>query len=464
LRRARSLERQRHVELVRTHEDASCTAQQNRLELASPRDAAGHFQQLAQGRPEGDLIGSGPAHIAGEAEEPWASRTFGTDPGISGSADAQDLEHVDQRFDVVDDRGFAEHTGLHRERRLVSRLAAESFDRVEDRGLFPADVRAPAFTDLDVEVEPVTQDVFSEEPASACRVDSVHQALVGQRIFTAQVNEAFLATGGIGRDGHGLDQPEGISFHQGPVLEGAGLRFIRVADQVMRPHRLARHRVPLPPRGKRRASPPHQLRVVDFADHTFRAQIDRPPKGLVAAGRAILIQTRGIDGVDPPEQPQIRVTCLRDSGMGSGGRLEITRQNLTHRCSGHSPEQPVHRVLSGDLQQRSRRLIAEAEARAPKPYGAVVGNHVVITLRPMVVCGPYRPLQLRAQFRRTLAAAPDVITDVQHSAGARHGGEQSVEGHNAVGVGRRNGQPLADVVERALADPAHAGLNRLERW
>ena len=62
-----------------------------------------------------------------------------------------------------------------------------------------------------------------------------------------------------------------------------------------------------------------------------------------------------------------------------------------------------------------------------------------------------------------LAPAGDVVADVQHPPRARHGGEQRVEGGHAVGVRRRHRQPLADVVQRALADPADARLHRLQR-
>jgi hypothetical protein len=71
--------------------------------------------------------------------------------------------------------------------------------------------------------------------------------------------------------------------------------------------------------------------------------------------------------------------------MGRVVALRSPDKHLSRRCGGHSSEQSVYRVLSGDLQQRRRRLIAEAEARAAEPHGAVVGNHVVITLRPVVV-------------------------------------------------------------------------------
>ena len=52
-----------------------------------------------------------------------------------------------------------------RERRLVARLAAVALDRLEDRRLLAADVRACALADLDVEAEALAEHVVAEEAA-----------------------------------------------------------------------------------------------------------------------------------------------------------------------------------------------------------------------------------------------------------------------------------------------------------
>ena len=59
--------------------------------------------------------------------------------------------------------GLPKTPDLHRERRLVAGLAPEAFDRVEDRGLFAADVRPAAAPDLDVEPNAVPHDVGAKE-------------------------------------------------------------------------------------------------------------------------------------------------------------------------------------------------------------------------------------------------------------------------------------------------------------
>src|SRR5260221_2750156 len=48
---------------------------------------------------------------------------------------------------------------------------------------------------------------------------------------------SLLARRGVAGDGHPLDHRERVLFHEHAILEGARLRLIGVADQVMRPMR-----------------------------------------------------------------------------------------------------------------------------------------------------------------------------------------------------------------------------------
>ena len=58
--RAGPLERQRHVERVRAHEDAGGAAEQDRPDRAAARHAAAELEELAKRRPERDLVDAGP--------------------------------------------------------------------------------------------------------------------------------------------------------------------------------------------------------------------------------------------------------------------------------------------------------------------------------------------------------------------------------------------------------------------
>ena len=72
-----------------------------------------------------------------------------------------DVRHVAERLDVVDD-GRRLVQALHgRERRAQPRLAAEPLERVEQRGLLTADVRAGAAVQHDVEVVVGAEDALA---------------------------------------------------------------------------------------------------------------------------------------------------------------------------------------------------------------------------------------------------------------------------------------------------------------
>src|SRR5207245_3556051 len=107
----------------------------------------------------------GAGGVPRDAEQLRTGRLAGADGGERRAAFEGDVEDVDQCFNIVDGGRLAEETRLHRERRLVARLAAFPFDRIEQGGLLAADVGAGAATDLDVEAQPLPQDVVAEEAA-----------------------------------------------------------------------------------------------------------------------------------------------------------------------------------------------------------------------------------------------------------------------------------------------------------
>ncbi|MEZ5251571.1 MAG: hypothetical protein R2713_20875 [Ilumatobacteraceae bacterium] len=122
-----------------------------------------------------------------------------------------DRQHVGEGLDVVDERRLAEQPGVHRERRLVARLAAETLDRVEDRRLLAADVG----TGADEHVEGTRSrphHVVAEQPVLGGDLDGSTQRLLRPRVLAAQVHVPLLATGGERRDRHRLDERERIAL------------------------------------------------------------------------------------------------------------------------------------------------------------------------------------------------------------------------------------------------------------
>src|SRR6185437_16779060 len=114
-------------------------------------------------RREGQLVHAGPRDVAADAEQLGPGRVAAPNPRERRSAAKHDLRNVRQRFDVVDDSWQTEQPSLRGKGRLVARLAAIAFDRVEDRRLLATDVRAGAAADLDIEAHPAPKNVVAQK-------------------------------------------------------------------------------------------------------------------------------------------------------------------------------------------------------------------------------------------------------------------------------------------------------------
>ena len=197
---------------------------------APSRGAAGHVDRLGERDAVLGLIHPGMLDVTGQTEQPRPRRAFGAERGVGVGPELEDLEHVEQRLDVVDRRRTSEHAVGHRERRLVARLAALALDRVEQRGLLPADVGAGAAAQLDVEGEARVHDVRPEQGGRPRLLDRLVQVFRRPRVLASDVQVAGLRPRGEPGDRERLDQGERIVLHEHAILEGAGLRFVCVGD------------------------------------------------------------------------------------------------------------------------------------------------------------------------------------------------------------------------------------------
>ena len=105
--------------------------------------------------------------------------------------------------------------------------------------------------------------------------------------------------------------------------------------------------------------------------------------------------------------------------------------------------------------ERGRSAVALAEARAPVPRRRAVVGQLALAAEAL--------LELGDQLVGAVAAAGDVLADVDDPRGPGLDGEHRVERRDAVRVGRRQRQPAAELVEAAGADPADPLLQRPER-
>jgi hypothetical protein len=198
----------------------------------------------------------------------------------------------------------------------------------------------------------------------------VLHARLREWVLAAHVQVALLAAGRVGGDRHRLHHGERVALHQHAVLEGPGLGLVGVADQVVRPARLARDRVPLASHRERGAAAPDEAGVHHLADDALRAELERAPQRVVAAVGAVVVQALGIDRADTTQQAQARVARLRrrrGCQLGRGG----AGQDGDHALGVDADELALQRRLAGLGEQGGGRAVALPQARAAQPRGAV---------------------------------------------------------------------------------------------
>ena len=151
------------------------------------RDPARALDQVAERLAERDLVDARPLDVPGEAEQLRPGRVL-VPISCGSSASVRYISEVSAYAGppwastgrmlisvstLLTTVGLPNTPTCHRERRLGPRLAAEALDRVEDRGLLAADVGAGAAADLDVEREPVVEDVLTQVAVVAGGLDRV---------------------------------------------------------------------------------------------------------------------------------------------------------------------------------------------------------------------------------------------------------------------------------------------------
>ena len=350
--------------------------------------------------------------------------------------------------------GFANSPDDDGEGRLVAGLAPIALDRLEDRGLLAADVRTRPLAHLDVERESLTEHVVSEIPAPPRFGQRSAEHMVRVRILTAQVDEPLVAIRCVGRDRHRLDQRERVSLHDHPVLERAGLGLVGVADQVMRACRLPCHRLPFHTCRERGAAPALKLRVLELTDDALGPELERAPQRGVTAVRTVLVEARGLGAADAAQQAQALVALLRHGGSWSRRRLAAGEQSEHVRRRGRRGDAFL-RVVARHRQHCGRSPVALAEARAAIPGRGTVVGKLALPAEAL--------LDLRDQILGAVAAAGEVLADVDDARGSRLHREQCIERGDTVGVCRRDRQTRTDVIEASGADPADSLLQRPQR-
>ena len=286
-RRTRAFERERRCRALRARRSGPRRRRAARPAGCRSGDAAGQVEQLARASRR-----TAPRRHRAERRVRETQNSFvPVDVRAAGCRERvapvqHDRQHVDQRLDVVHDRGLAEQPDLDRERRLVARLASIALDRVEQRGLLTADVGAGAAADLDVEGEPWPRMSSPSSPRRAAarwRAAAVAARAGTRRAGRGSPVRAPIAYAG---DRHRLDERERVALHQHAVLERARLGLVGVGNEVVGARPWAATACHLRPVGN--AAPPRPTRPAASRPRRSppTARSRRPAQRVVAAVRA----------------------------------------------------------------------------------------------------------------------------------------------------------------------------------
>src|SRR5262249_47841748 len=156
-------------------------------------------------------------HMSRKAIQLVSGRPGGPDASVLRATYPDDLRNVDQSLDIVDRGRLVEQSGFGRIRRLTTRLAAGTFDGIEQRCFLSADIRPGAAPQLHVEAEPAAQDIFAEHAHRPRRSDRLTEPPGGERILTADIDIAALGADGDRADEHAFENRQWVPFHQDPV-------------------------------------------------------------------------------------------------------------------------------------------------------------------------------------------------------------------------------------------------------
>ncbi len=159
-----------------------------------------------------------------------------------------------------------------------------TFYTLHERGFFAANERACAKADVDIEIEPAAQNIFSQQTVFARLLNCKLQPFDGYGIFGTHVNVAFGRAYGVARDSHCFEYAVRVAFENGPVHKRAGVAFVRVTANVF--GRAFRHtrKPPFFARGEARAAPAAQAGLFNFVDNSVGSHFEKgaAERGIVA--------------------------------------------------------------------------------------------------------------------------------------------------------------------------------------
>ena len=239
---------------------------------------------------------AGVANLAGQREHLGSLALGGADAGEPFGPLVDDRGDVGERLDVVDERRAIPKPLLRGIGGTNLRHAALALDRFDQGGLFAADEGPGADAQVDAKIHGRIEDAGAQQPKLLRLLDGDLQAVNRERIFGADVDVALRGADGVGGNGHAFQHAVRIAFQNAAVHEGAGIAFVRVADdELARPRHLG-DQAPLDAGRIARAAAPTQTAPGDRVNDLGRRHVpNRAMERLVAARRDVRFDPLRLD-------------------------------------------------------------------------------------------------------------------------------------------------------------------------
>src|SRR5579859_6155959 len=152
----------RKIDFVRGENRAGAAAGNYGFELLAVGNASRDFvEKLLHVHAERNFVDAGLVDVAGDAEQASATVFRGAAVGVSFAAFVDDRRHGAECFHVIDNRGAAVQADDSREGRLDPRVAAFTFERFHEGGLFATFVGARAGVNQQIVIEARAKYIFA---------------------------------------------------------------------------------------------------------------------------------------------------------------------------------------------------------------------------------------------------------------------------------------------------------------
>ncbi len=281
-----------------------------------------------------------------------------------------------------------------------------AFDGFDERAFFATDVAAGADKNFQSKIEIAPEDFFAKKPGAITPANFFTENLFLKMVLVADIEDAALRSGDQAGDDHALDEEMRQVSHDEAVLDGAGLAFIGVADNIFHGIRLLADEIPFHAGGKSGAAHAFQLGGFELREYVV------PGLGLneLANDAVLFAFAIGIGFAIDACLLGTRLVNIVAADGGAGGLLGVR--------SGHIRENVIVDGNRGSV-------IAAAEA------GDIANLHILRTRIGEAA------LEIGAQLASAIEMAAHVGTDANLRFGRRDEMKMGIETRDAVNLVER---------------------------